>query len=136
MKNFSIIIFLFLFSNVFGQYVKPDERTSESKIYSIVAEQPQPEGGMGKFYRFINNEMNYPEEAIKAGIEGRVFVQFVVDEEGNIPQESIKVVQGVHPLLDEETVRLISISDPWEPGKKENGDPAAVRMILPITFKL
>jgi len=67
------------------------------------------------------------------GIEGKVFVQFIVDKAGNIT--NVTAVKGIGAGCDEEAVRVIKGSPKWKPGK-QRGKAVKVRMILPITFKL
>ena len=77
--------------------------------------------------------MKYPNQARRMGIEGRVFVQFVVDKDGQLTE--IKAVKGIGAGCDEEAVRVLKSAPKWKPGK-QRGRPVKVRMILPITFKL
>ena len=77
--------------------------------------------------------MNYPEQAKKDSIEGRVVLSFVVETDGSITEP--KVVQSVHPLLDEEALRVAKLMPKWEPGY-QNGTPVRVKYNIPVTFKL
>ena len=81
--------------------------------------------------------LQYPSVAFADYIQGKVFVEFVVDENGNLPADSIRIAKGVHPSLDHEAIRVMTLSPRWIPGKlKADGPNAAMRMIVPITFKL
>ncbi len=113
-------------------YEEPEEEEVE-EIFTIVEEQPGPSGGMGAFYSFVGKEMKYPRTAQRMGIEGKVFVQFVVDKDGSLTD--VKAVKGIGGGCDEEAVRVIKNSPKWKPGK-QRGRPVKVKMILPITFKL
>jgi len=104
-----------------------EEEEQEQEIFVVVEEQPQC-GGV----QALQEEVEYPDFARKAGIEGRVFVQFVVNEEGNVVQP--KVTRGVHKLLNEEALRAVQELD-CEPGM-QRGNPVKVRMSLPVTFRL
>ena len=88
---------------------------------------------MGAFYEFVQKKLKYPSQARRMGIEGKVFVQFVVDKAGNITE--VTTVRGIGAGCDEEAVRVIKDSPQWKPGK-QRGKSVKVRMILPITFKL
>ena len=110
----------------------PEEEVAD-EIFDIVEDQPAPPGGMGAFYKFIGSSMKYPNQARRMGIEGRVFVQFVVDKDGQLTD--IKAVKGIGAGCDEEAVRVLKSAPKWKPGK-QRGRPVKVRMILPITFKL
>ena len=99
----------------------------EDEIFVVVENQPDC-GGV----QALQEEVEYPSFAKKAGIEGRVFVQFVVNEEGNV--NNPKVTRGVHKLLNKEAVRAVKTLK-CEPGQ-QRGNPVKVQMSLPVTFKL
>ena len=105
-----------------------EEEEKEQEVFVVVEDQPQLKGGMAA----LQKEVNYPEFAKKAGIEGRVFVQFVVDESGNV--QDPKVTRGVHKLLNEEAVRAVKQMT-FTPGK-QRGKAVNVQMSLPVTFRL
>jgi len=101
--------------------------------FTSVDSQPSPKGGMGAFYKYVQQEMKYPEDARKEKIMGKVFVQFIVEPDGSL--SGAEVIKGVYKSLDDEAVRIIENSPPWSPGIL-GGKPVRVRMVLPITFKL
>jgi protein TonB len=105
-----------------------EEKEEEPEIFVIVEQMPELIGGLGS----IQSKINYPEIAKKAGVEGRVIVQFVVDESGGVidPQ----VVRGIGAGCDEEAIRAVRQAK-FTPGK-QRGKPVKVKMSLPITFKL
>lgn len=103
---------------------------SNNNIVELV---PEFEGGMYAFYMHIQKNMSYPAYARRMGVEGKVFVQFVVDEEGNITE--VKTLRGIGAGCDEEAERIIRLSPKWKPAMQD-GKPVKVRMVLPITFKL
>jgi TonB family protein len=106
----------------------------ESKeIFTIVENQPTPIGGMADFYEYIQQNLKYPEQARNLGIEGKVFVEFIVGSDGKLTH--VKAVKGIGGGCDQEAVRVISNSQKWQPGL-QRGEAVNVRMILPITFKL
>lgn len=102
-------------------------------IHDIVETMPSFQGGIGEFYKFVGKNLKYPAQARRMGIEGRVFVHFVIDEDGSL--SDIKVVRGIGAGCDEEVIRIVNKSPKWNPGK-QRGRPVKVRMMLPITFKL
>jgi len=110
----------------------PEEEVAD-EIFDIVEDQPGPPGGMAAFYKYVGKEMKYPNQARRMGIEGRVFVQFVVDKSGNLTE--VRAIKGIGAGCDEEAVRVLKNAPKWSPGK-QRGRPVKVRMILPITFKL
>ena len=109
----------------------PEEKADE--IFTIVEERPSPVGGMKAFYEFVSQNLKYPAMARRMGLEGRVFVQFVVEKDGSLTD--IQVVKGIGGGCDEEAVRVLSMAPKWNPGK-QRGRPVRVRMILPIMFQL
>ncbi|MEO9965991.1 MAG: energy transducer TonB [Reichenbachiella sp.] len=110
----------------------PEEEVAD-EIFDIVEDQPGPPGGMAAFYQYVAKTMKYPNQARRMGIEGRVFVQFVVDKAGNLTE--VRAIKGIGAGCDEEAVRVLKNAPRWTPGK-QRGRPVKVRMILPITFKL
>lgn len=110
----------------------PEEEEAE-QIFTIVEDQPEFPGGTAAFYQYVQKNLKYPNQARRMGIEGKVFVQFVVDKDGNITD--VQSVKGIGAGCDEEAERVIKASPKWKPGK-QRGNPVKVRMILPITFKL
>ncbi len=105
-----------------------DEEEAEPEIFVIVETMPDLIGGLAA----IQKKINYPPIAKKAGVEGRVIVQFVVDEKGDVVDPV--VVRGIGAGCDEEAIRAVSQAK-FTPGK-QRGKPVKVKMSLPITFKL
>ena len=114
-------------------FEEPVEEEVAEEVFTIVEQQPEFPGGMGAFYQFVQKKLKYPSQARRMGIEGKVFVQFVVDKAGNITE--VMAVRGIGAGCDEEAVRVIKGSPKWKAGK-QRGKAVKVRMILPITFKL
>ncbi len=104
-----------------------------NKVYTIVEQQPEFEGGNGAMFKFIQKNMKYPATARRMGIEGSVFVSFVVDTEGKISE--VTTVKGISADCDKEAIRVIQMMPRWKPGK-QNGRPVKVRFVLPIKFQL
>jgi len=105
-----------------------EEEEEEQEIFMVVENQPELIGGI----EALQSSANYPEFAKKAGIEGRVIVQFVVDEQGNV--QNPKVTRGVHKLLNEEAIKAVKDQN-FKPGK-QRGEAVKVQMSLPVTFRL
>ena len=112
-------------------FEEPEEEVEE--IFTIVEDQPEYPGGMNAFYKYIGTNMRYPVQARRMGVEGRVFVQFVVEKDGSLSE--IQVIKGIGYGCDEEALRVIKQSKKWTPGK-QRGRAVKVRMILPIMFRL
>ncbi|HMJ69799.1 MAG TPA: energy transducer TonB [Cyclobacteriaceae bacterium] len=114
--------------------VKAEEPKEEvDEIFTIVEESAAPKGGMAAFYKFVGDKMKYPPQARRMGIDGKVFVEFVINKDGSITD--VKAVKGIGAGCDEEAVRVVQSAPAWTPGK-QRGKPVKQRMVLPITFKL
>jgi len=100
---------------------------------SIVEENATPVGGYEAFYKYVRKELKYPSQARRMGVEGKVYVQFVIERDGSL--SDVKVIKGIGAGCDEEASRVISSSPRWQPGK-QRGRPVRQRMVLPLTFKL
>jgi protein TonB len=101
--------------------------------HDIVETMPSFEGGISEFYKFVSKNLQYPAQARRMGIEGKVYVYFVVDKDGSL--SDIEVVKGIGAGCDEEVLRITKLSPNWNPGK-QRGTPVRVRMMMPITFRL
>lgn len=113
-----------------------EETTSESEddeIYMITEVMPEFEGGNEGLQRFIAENVVYPPEAKDQNISGRVFITFVVNQEGKV--ENVEVLKGVHPLLDEAAIQCIKSLPDFTPGMQDD-KPAKVRYNIPINFQL
>lgn len=117
---------------------KIEEKEVESnfdnvKVYDFVSDMPMYEGGDDALYRFIENEMQYPEQYKKDGIEAVALVSFIIDSTGVIHQA--KVENTIDKPFEEEALRIIAKMPNWQAGL-ENGKPVNVRYVLPIEFEL
>lgn len=99
--------------------------------YVVVQQMPYYPGGEAELLRFLGENTRYPEEALSKSIEGKVIVRFIVNTEGNT--EGISILKGVHPLLDAEAERVVSILSGFEPGI-QNGKAVPVWYMVPINF--
>ncbi|WP_018128413.1 energy transducer TonB [Balneola vulgaris] len=106
----------------------PPAEEEEEEVFIIVENMPELIGGMAK----LQGRVKYPPAAIRAGIEGRVTVQFVVNEKGEVVNP--RVVRGIGGGCDEEALRVVKQSK-FKPGS-QRGRPVQVQMSLPILFKL
>ena len=105
-----------------------EEEEPEPEIFVVVEEMPELIGGLGE----IQKKIRYPEIARKAGVEGRVILQFIVNENGSVTEPA--VVRGIGAGCDEEALRVVREAK-FKPGK-QRGKAVKVKMSLPITFKL
>ena len=127
-KILTLAVLIFCSINTYGQNEKEEFPTAE-------VNPSYPSGGMGGFYSFVQTTLKYPEEARVNRVQGKVFVQFVVNEKGELVEE--KVYQGIDAELDAEALRIIKLSPDWNPARITKGGAACkARIVLPITFKL
>lgn len=106
---------------------------SNHKIYTVVEKQPEFSGGVEAMLNFLKTNMRYPPAARRYGIQGTVYVEFLIHKDGSIAD--VKTKTSVHPDLDAEAERVIKLMPPWLPGI-EGGKPVTVRFVLPLKFKL
>lgn len=112
----------------------PKDPGVEDKLFTGIVEQnPEPEGGYEAFYSFLAKELNYPKTARKMGIEGKVFVSFIVNKDGQLTD--IEIIKGIGAGCDLEAERVMKNSPKWKPGK-QRGRPVRVKMVVPIIFSL
>ena len=114
-------------------YAKEKLAKSPDDVFVVVEEQPQFPGGTQAMMKFLGENIIYPAEAHKNGIQGRVIVNFVVNKDGSL--SDINIVRGQDPLLDAEAMRVISTMPNWKPGM-QRGEAVNVRYTLPIVFRL
>lgn len=112
----------------------PEEEQLDGQIFVIVEDMPTFRGGgVDKFREWVNQNLQYPAIASKNGIQGRVYIDFVVDKEGKVGH--VKVVRGVDPSLDKAAMDVVRSAPDWEPGM-QSGKPVNVRYSFPILFEL
>ena len=110
------------------------EKVAEDvEIFGMVEEMPSFPGGEVKLVEYIAKNLNYPQEAIEKGIEGRVFVGFIIDVDGSVTD--VKLLRGIGGGCDEEAIRVIKSLPKWRPAK-QNGVFSRVSYQIPVNFKL
>ena len=107
--------------------------SKEDTVYQIVEEMPKFPGGEEAMFKFISENVKYPQEAKDKNISGRVFVNFVVEKDGSV--DEVKVLRSIGGGCDEEAVRVVKSMPKWTPGKQK-GKPVRVSYIIPFVFKL
>lgn len=113
--------------------VQQEEEIEEVVNFYVIEEKPEFPGGEAAMFQWISKNVKYPEIAKENGVQGKVFVQFVINKEGKVTD--VQVIRGVDPSLDKEAVRVIQSMPAWKPGK-QRGKPVKVSFQLPINFKL
>ena len=110
------------------------QQAKESKdVYNSVEQMPEYPGGVVEMMKFLQRNIQYPANAAKNEVEGRVILQFVVEKDGQIGD--VKVVRSVDPELDAEAMRVVKSMPNFIPGRQD-GKPVAVFYTIPISFKL
>ena len=117
--------------HAFAAMIESADKNSE--IYKEVEIMPEFSGGIEEMVNYLIQSINYPQKAEQDGLEGKVFVQFVIGTDGTV--SLVELVKGVREDLDAEAVRVVSAMPAWTPGMKD-GKKVNVQMVLPIAYKL
>ena len=110
-----------------------EEEVVEQEIFQIVEEMPSFPGGEAELLKYVATHIKYPQIARETGIQGRVFVGFVVEPDGSV--SNVKILRGIGGGCDEEAVRVIKSLPKWKPGK-QRGKAVRVSYQIPVLFKL
>ena len=113
--------------------VESNDTLDGDEIYQIVEEMPKYPGGEAELFHYISKNIHYPQEAKEKGIQGRVFIGFVIEKDGSV--SNIRNLRGVDSELDAEAIRVVKSMPKWKPGK-HNGEFVRVSYQIPILFKL
>jgi TonB family protein len=105
----------------------------QGDVFDMVDDQPRPSNGIIHLSDWLQSEISYPKQAKDQKIDGRVYVQFIVEKDGSISNPEI--IAGLHEALDAEVLKAISTCPDWTPGRVNN-DPVRTRIIYPVHFKL
>ena len=123
-------------NEVIEEYVAPEvveDDVVEQEIFKIVEEMPSFPGGEQKLMEFVGKNIKYPQIARETGIQGRVFVNFVVEPDGSV--SNVSVLRGIGGGCDEEAMRVVKSMPKWKPGK-QRGKAVRVSYQIPVFFKL
>ena len=132
-KNVSLKVALMMLVLLFSFMTSTAQTKKNDMVFDVVEVMPQFPGGQIAMLKYIMENMKYPEQAMKEGIQGRVAVRFIVEKDGSI--SDVKPILSVHPLLNKEAVRVVESMPKWTPGK-QHGKPVRVQLIVPKMFKL
>ena len=113
--------------------ITPDQQNSEDEMVMYLEEMPEFPGGVSALRQFIESAVKYPEPDQTNGIQGKVFVNFVVSKDGEVTKA--KVAKGIDTQLDNEALRVVNSMPKWKPGK-QRGQNVAVSYTVPVTFKI
>ncbi|MFT6815543.1 MAG: protein TonB [Sphingobacteriales bacterium] len=111
----------------------PEENTNEQEVFTIVENMPEFPGGEAAMRKYIGKNIKYPNLARENKVEGTVYIQFVINQNGEI--SDVKILRGIGAGCDEEALRVIKKMPAWAPGK-QRGKPVRVQFTLPVKFKL
>jgi TonB family protein len=112
-----------------------DSTWSSDDIFTIVEKSAEYPGGYAKFKEYTDKNLVYPKKEKKENIEGKVFVEFVINKNGSIDDTSIKVLKGTNKSFNKEAARLIKECPDWVPANIK-GQPVKQKLVFPITFSL
>jgi protein TonB len=119
---------------IYAPVLQAEEEATEEEIFVIVEDMPKFRGGdINKFREWVQKRVRYPELAAENGIQGRVFITFVVEPNGTV--SNVSVTRSVDQLLDDAAKEAVAASPKWEPGM-QRGRPVGVRYSIPIIFQL
>jgi periplasmic protein TonB len=110
-----------------------EEEIAEDVIFTVVEDQPSFPGGEEARIRYLQENLRYPQMAREAGIQGTVFVTFVVERDGSVTD--VRVIRGIGGGCDEEAIRVVRNMPRWQPGR-QRGQPVRVQFNMPIRFVL
>lgn len=111
----------------------PEIEPVKEQVYRWAEEMPSYKGGTEQLMKYFAENLNYPEIAKRAGVEGKVILGFIIDKSGHI--KNVEVIRGIGAGCDEEAMRVISSMPDWNPGK-QNGKPVSTLINIPVVFKL
>lgn len=116
-----------------SQKKKKKDQKIDNKVYVVVDSMPQFDGGIIALTKYLNQNVKYPEEAITKRIEGKVTVQFIVNQDGSLSDP--EVIRSLEPVFDKEAVRAIMSMPNWKPGIHK-GKVVRVIYTIPVSFYL
>ena len=113
--------------------IKVQSKEDANLVFDFVDKMPEFPGGQVEMIKFLSKNINYPTVALEQGVQGSIYVQFVIWKDGSVRE--VKVLRGVDSPLSNEAIRVIKMMPNWEPGT-QRGIPVNTRYTLPIKFKL
>ena len=120
-------------TTVLAQKTVVSQKDQKEDPFNVVEDMPEFPDGIEAMIQFISNNIQYPADAQKQKIDGRVLVNFVVEKDGSITK--VKVIKPTFPSLDAEAVRVVKAMPKWKPGYQK-GQAVRVQFTMPINFSL
>ena len=108
-------------------------KKEDDNVFGVVEQMPMFRGGTNALMDYLAANIQYPKEMEEICVQGRVIVTFVVEKDGSITEA--KIAKSVHPILDDEALRVVNAMPKWNPGK-QNGVSVRVKYTIPVTFRL
>lgn len=135
MKKLMIVALMTLcgVTTLLAQKTVVSQKAQQEDPFTVVEQMPEFPGGTEGMFKFMKDNMKYPEDAQKQQIEGRVLVQFIVEKDGSL--SNVNVLRSVFPSLDAEAVRVVKAMPNWKAGRQK-GEPVRVKFTIPLMFKL
>lgn len=118
---------------VINNYVKPEDPDETDDPFTIVEEDPSYSGGYEEMQKYLAENIKYPQIARETGIQGTVYLTFIVERNGSVTD--VKILRAVGGGCDEEAIRVVENMPKWSPGK-QRGKPVRVQFNMPIKFTL
>jgi len=135
-KLLLLSVSFFLFGLMSAQSDSSSTSTSTANAFTTpegdVITQPEFKGGIEKMYEYISNNFEYPEDAAKRSVNGKMEVEFTVEKSGDITY--VGILKGLDYSIDEEVLRLLKAMPRWTPATK-NGNPVRYKVSMPITIR-
>ena len=113
--------------------VVSNETHQNEEAFDVVEQMPEYPGGINALIQYMSENIQYPDDARKQMIQGRVMVAFVIDKDGSITKAG--VVKSVYPSLDAEALRVVKAMPKWTPGRQK-GQVVRVKFTIPINFSI
>ena len=120
-------------TTVLAQKTVVSQKEQKEEPFNVVEDMPAFPGGMDAMIQFLSSNIQYPADAQKQKVDGRVLVNFVVEKDGSITE--VKVIKPTFPSLDAEAVRVVKAMPKWKPGY-QRGQAVRVQFTMPINFSL
>jgi protein TonB len=130
------VVFVVLLGCMFFLPVMAQDTTvveEDTKVFNMVEQLPEFPGGDVARQKFLIDNVKYPKTAKIAGLQGTVIITFIIEPDGSV--SNCEVQRSVHPVLDEEALRVCKMMPNWKPGI-QRGKPVRVQYRMPITFSL
>ena len=108
---------------------------TENSVYDMVTEKSKFIGGEDEQVKFIKNNLKYPVNALKNGIQGTIFIKFIVEKDGSINKNSVEVRRSIDPELDAEAVRVVKLMPNWTIPRQQD-KPVRQNIIIPVRFRI